>query len=180
MEFKIVDPVLWSSIKNQVDNDFGKGVTQEIMGDFVPIILEYGSIKSLYRCSMNWIDILEQGLGSYELYSMGLLFGEIVQGKLKLSIAILDQIASLTTNYIVISDKGVGPFTYGKSILKESVKELGQDLKKGQRVIVFNEDYDCLGLAMLTVDGYRVDRLQPDDLFAKNLADIGLYVRKLY
>jgi ribosome biogenesis protein Nip4 len=180
MEFKVVEPVLWSSIKNQVDKDFGQGITQEIMGNFVPIILENGSIQSLYLCSMNWIDILEQGLGSYELYSIGLLFGEIVQGKLKLSIAILNKIASLTANFIIISGKGVGPFTYGKSILKESVKELGQDLKKGQRVIVLNDVCDCLGLAMMTVDEHRVSRLQSNDLVAKNLTDIGLYVRKFF
>ena len=180
MAFKLLDPVLWANIKSQVDGDFGIGVTKELVGDLVPISLEKESVMSIYLSSMDWIGIIEQGLGSYELYSLGSFFGEIAKGKFKLSVSVLNQIVPLTNSQIVISGKGAGPFTYGKSILKESVIEAREDLKKGQRIIVLNENHDCLGLATMTTDGYTVGKMRPDDLVAKNRADIGLYIRRFF
>jgi hypothetical protein len=180
MNFEILDPVLWTGIQNQIDENYGEGVTKELVGDLVPISLESKSGCSIYLGSIDWIQIVEQGLGSYELYSFGQPFGKIVDGRFMLDISILSQIAPLTSSRIVVSENAAGPFTYGKSILKESVLEIGQNLKKGQRVIVLNETHDCLGLATMTTDGYRVDRMHSNDLLAKNLVDIGLYIRKLF
>jgi ribosome biogenesis protein Nip4 len=180
MDFELLDPVLWMSIQNQIDENFGEGVTKELVGDLVPISLESKDTKLIYLGSLDWIPIIEQGLGSYELYSFGQFFGKIVKEKFSVAISVLSQIASFTSSRIVVSENAAGPFTYGKSILKQSVLEIGQNLKKGQRVIVLNKTFDCLGLATMTTDGYRVDRMHSNGLVAKNLVDIGLYLRKLF
>ena len=67
-----------------------------------------------------------------------------------------------------------------KDVIKESVLEVSEGLKKGQKVIVLNVDRDCLGLATMTTHEYRIDRMRSNDLVAKNLADIGLYFRKYF
>jgi ribosome biogenesis protein Nip4 len=180
MKFNLIDPVLWLTIQNQIDDDFGVGVTKKLLGKFVPISLESESGKSIYLCPMDWISIIEQGFGSFVPYSIGFILGEIVLGKFSLSISSLDQIKHLTDSQIVISERAAGSFTYGKSILKESALEFSEDLKKGQSVVVLNENHDCLGLATMTADGYRVGRMRPHDLVAKNEADIGFYIRKFY
>ncbi|MFW9800739.1 MAG: hypothetical protein ACFFD9_09900, partial [Candidatus Thorarchaeota archaeon] len=55
--------------------------------------------------------------------------------------------------------------------------ELESGLKRGQRVLVLNKDRECLGLAALSVDGSKLNRLAGERLVAKNLVDIGAYVR---
>lgn len=180
MKFKLLDPILWTSIKKQIDDDLGPGVTDELVGDLVPVSLMHGEEMSIYLCSMDWVAILEQGVERFELSSLGLYLGDIVNKQFRLSISVLYLLAPLTTNRIIISGKGAGSFTYGKSILKESVLEVSEGLKKGQRVIVLNVDRDCLGLATMTTNEYRIDRMRPNDLVAKNLADIGLYFRKYF
>jgi ribosome biogenesis protein Nip4 len=180
MKYELLDPALWMDIQHQLDNDFGVGVTKELAGALLPISLESESGTLIYLGSMDWIDVIEQGLGSYELYSFGLFLGEMIKEKLRLSISVLSRIAPLTDSRIVIAEKAAGAYTYGKSILKESVLEAKPDLKKGQRVIVLNEKHDCLGLATLTADGYKISKMRPNDLVAKNIVDIGLYIRKLF
>jgi ribosome biogenesis protein Nip4 len=52
-------------------------------------------------------------------------------------------------------------------------------LTRGSRVLVVNSAGECLGIASLSVDAQKVDRLAPDRLVAKNLADVGWYIRRL-
>jgi ribosome biogenesis protein Nip4 len=180
MEFKLLEPALWTQIKEQIDSDFGVGVSKELVEDLTLVLIGTETEMSIYLVPMDWITKLELGFGSFELYSLGLFFGEIIGDEFNLNISNLYRLAPLTTNRIIISGKGAESFTYGKSILQESVREVSEDLKKGQKVAVLNENQDCLGLATMSVDGYRVTRMKHNDLVAKNLVDIGLYYRKFY
>ena len=115
-----------------------------------------------------------------ELFDMLPLAPElIVDGSIIDSLRLVEALKELTRNVIVVSSRGAEAFTYGKSILKESVKQLPRHLKRGTRVIVVNEEDECLGIASLAMDAIRVGRLSPDKLVAKNLADIGWYIRRL-
>ena len=180
MEFKLLDPAFWTQIKERVDSELGVGVTEELVAELVPVSIGTESEMSVYLVPLDWIAEIEQGFGSFELYSLGLFFGEVIKGEFQLSISILHRLAPLTSNHIIISGVGAEAFTYGKSILKESIREVSEGLKKGQQVVVLNEHQDCLGLATMSVDSNRVARMRPDDLVAKNLADIGLYYRKFF
>jgi ribosome biogenesis protein Nip4 len=180
MECNLLDPALWTQIKEQIDSEFGVGVSKELVEDLALVSIGTETEMSIYVVPMDWITKLELGFGSFELYSLGVFLGEIIEGEFNLSISILYRLASLTINRIIVSGKGAESFTYGKSILQESVHEVSEDLKRGQKVVVLNENHDCLGLATMSVDGYRVTRMRPNDLVAKNLLDIGLYYRKFY
>ena len=147
MKFKLLDPEFWTRIKERVDSEFGIGVTKELVADFVPVSIGTGSEMSIYLVPLNWIAKMEQGFGSFELYSLGLFFGEIIKDEFQLSISILHRLAPLTTSHIIISGIGAEAFTYGKSILRESVREVSEGLKKGQQIVVLNEHQECLGFS---------------------------------
>ena len=84
-----------------------------------------------------------------------------------------------TESFIIVSRQGAEAFTYGRSILRESVLELNTSIVRGQRVLVLNEDKECLGIAALSVDAAKLNRLGADRLVAKNLVDIGWFIRRL-
>jgi len=58
------------------------------------------------------------------------------------------------------------------------VIEIGLELRRGQLVVVEDRDGNAIGLASLSVDASRLERLGSDELVAKNLVDVGLYLRR--
>jgi ribosome biogenesis protein Nip4 len=85
----------------------------------------------------------------------------------------------MTDSFIIVSRKGAEAFTYGRSIIRQSVLELNPALVRGQRVLVLNENRECLGIAALSIDAAKLQRLGADRLVAKNLVDIGWFIRRL-
>lgn len=183
MKPELVDPVEWAEITEQIDKEFGSGVTKEILGDRAPITLADDRQKTYYLVPTNWIEKVvsydEESAGLFDIRFMGLQLGQMSKIRFILSLQILPILKELTSNIIRVSSRGAEAFTYGKSILKESVIRVPRNLKRGQRVIVVNEDDQCLGIAALSMDSIRVGRLSPDKLVAKNLADVGWYIRRL-
>ncbi len=175
---ELVDPVVWSDIKNQIDGDFGQGVTQKVLADLVPVMLERNENQSIYLIPNDWVRSLNMDFEGFTLSSLGTWLGDLSDGRFRLSIAILDQIARYTDRQLVVSRRGAESFTYGRSILRASVVKLTPTLKRRQRVIVKDTRGDCIGLAALSVDASRIDRLGPEKLVAKNLVDIGWYIRR--
>jgi len=128
---------------------------------------------------MNWIPILEEGFVKFDVRLLGTWLGDISHDKLQLSLPILEKLATLTENIMVVSKQGAQVFTYGKSILKEGVVYLKSSLKRKQRVVVKDRAGNVLGLAMLVVDAFMRHQIGKEKLVARNLVDIGWYLRRM-
>jgi ribosome biogenesis protein Nip4 len=176
MTIELVDPNDWANVTDQIDSEFGDGTTKALLGNLAPITIPKVEAKSFYMIPMDWISRIEE-YGGYDIKSMGVRMGDLSKGRFRFSLQILGALAKITDRVLVVSQKGAETFTYGRSIIKESVVKLGSSMKRGQRVLILNERHECLGLAALSVDGDRLERLGREKLVAKNLVDIGAYVR---
>ncbi|MHA2395067.1 MAG: hypothetical protein ACXAC0_00035 [Candidatus Thorarchaeota archaeon] len=179
MKIELVDPVDWGSIIEQIDIEFGAGVTKSLLGDRVPVTMSRGSTKIFYTIPTDWMSILTDTAEILDMQFIGKELGSIDKGRFRLSLQILDELTELTDSYIIVSRQGAEAFTYGRSIIRESVLELNSALARGQRVLVLNENRECLGIAALSIDASKLNRLGADRLVAKNLIDIGWFIRRL-
>ncbi|TXT56491.1 MAG: hypothetical protein BAJATHORv1_20080 [Candidatus Thorarchaeota archaeon] len=178
MNAKLVEPDLWREISQIIDRDFGQDITRKISIGFAPFEIPRGKNIAMYLVPMSWIDLMDNW-NAFSIQSMGLWLGDYDGTDFKISLLAAQKIAEDTSAYIIISSHSAEAFTYGRSILKESVIELNEQLTRGQKVIVFNEEHECLGIALLSIDANKLNRLGPDKLVAKNLVDIGWYIRRL-
>ncbi|MHA2602061.1 MAG: hypothetical protein AM324_008045 [Candidatus Thorarchaeota archaeon SMTZ1-83] len=176
MTIELVDPNDWATVTHGIDGEFGDGTTKALLGNLAPITIQKGESSVVYLIPMDWISRIEE-YGGYDVKSMGVRMGDLSKGKFRFSLQILPTLAEITDRVLVVSQKGAETFTYGRSIIKESVVRLDPSMRKGQRILVLNERLECLGLAALSIDGDRLDRLATDKLVARNLVDIGAYVR---
>ncbi|MFW9789000.1 MAG: hypothetical protein ACFFE2_16130 [Candidatus Thorarchaeota archaeon] len=179
MKIELVDPVDWGSIIEQVDVEFGAGVIKILLGNRVPVVMARGSTRIFYAIPTEWMSSLIENVNLLDIQFIGKELGSIEKGRFRLSLQILSELAEITDSYLIVSRQGAEAFTYGRSIIRESVKELNTSLVRGQRVLVLNEKRECLGIAALSVDAAKLTRLGGDRLVAKNLVDIGWFIRRL-
>ncbi|MHA1904838.1 MAG: PUA domain-containing protein [Candidatus Thorarchaeota archaeon] len=179
MKPELVDAVEWDALIAQIDADFGQGVSQDLLRDRAPVTLQRGNVKSYYLVPSTWLHRLEDDMEGFRHHFLGEYLADVSDGKVRLSLPILERLVDLTESIMIVSRRGAEAFTYGRSILKQSVIELNPKLKRGQRVLVLNEDRECLGLARLSIDASILKRLAKDKLVGKNLIDIGWYIRRL-
>jgi ribosome biogenesis protein Nip4 len=175
MKVELVDPVDWTSIIEQIDIEFGAGVTKKLLGNRVPVTMSRGSTKIYYAIPTDWMTKLTTMTDTLDIQFIGKELGSIDKGRFRLSLQILE----LTESFIIVSRQGAEAFTYGRSIIRQSVRELNRSLVRGQRVLVLNENRECMGIAALSVDASKLTRLGADRLVAKNLVDIGWFIRRL-
>jgi ribosome biogenesis protein Nip4 len=179
MKIELVNPVDWGSIIEQIDIEFGAGVTKSLLGDRVPVTMSRGSTREFYAIPTDWMSRLTDAAVTLDIQFVGKQLGSIDKGRFRLSLQILGELIELTESHIIVSRQGAEAFTYGRSIIKESVIELNSSLVRGQRVLVLNKDRECMGIAALSVDAVKLNRLGADRLVAKNLVDIGWFIRRL-
>ncbi|MFW9807357.1 MAG: hypothetical protein ACFFFK_11570 [Candidatus Thorarchaeota archaeon] len=179
MKMELVNPVEWTSIVEQIDGEFGTGATKSLLGGLVPVTMSKGATKIFYAIPTDWMTGLIEQAETLDIQFIGKEFGSVEKGRFRLSLHILSELAKLTESVIKVSRQGAEAFTYGRSIIKQSVEELNPSLTRGQRVLVLNENHECLGIAALSVDASRVGKLGADRLVAKNLVDIGWFIRRL-
>ncbi|MGY5863641.1 MAG: hypothetical protein RTV41_03505 [Candidatus Thorarchaeota archaeon] len=180
MTLALVDPIEWTALIEQIDDEFGEGVTKRLLGDRVPVVLSQGRTKTFFIIPTSWMSHATEEEGErLDIQFIGKELGSIAKGRLRLSLQILNELKELTDKYILVTRHAAEAFTYGRSILKESVAELNPELKRRQRVLVLNKDHECLGIASLFIDANKLNSLRKDDLVAKNLVDIGWFIRRL-
>jgi len=136
----------------------------------------------------NWIEVILTSEEVFRLveeqkhlkpYSVGLTFGEIKKGRLLLTLGGAGELCSSTNNKVVINAAAEQLFLYRRDILCKAILEYPGHLGKGKKVLVVNEQNDCLGVGTLlcTKESY----LQPENAerrAVKNLMDLGWYLRK--
>jgi ribosome biogenesis protein Nip4 len=177
---EFLDPIEWESIIEAIDREFGQGITKKLLGKLTPVALIDRNWRTIYLIPTAWMDLLiEEAPTGFDYHLIGKQLGVTTKDSFRLSLQILPELAQMTTKILTVSKKGAESFTYGRSILKESVIYLDFNLQRNQRVLVMDKDFNCLGIASLALDANRVGRLQPDDLVGKNLVDIGWFIRRL-
>ncbi len=179
MKPELVEPGFWQRIQGMIDADFGEGATRKIMGDLVPVVIPTKKTQSLYLVPGKWVAALLNGFQDFEVAYLGLWLGDFADDRFRPSLPILEKLSELTDRILVVHQKAAEAFTYGRSILREGVASLSPSLKRGQRVIVKDREGHVIGLAALSVDGQTYTKLAREKLVAKNLVDIGWYVRKM-
>jgi ribosome biogenesis protein Nip4 len=179
MDPELVDPVEWELIEKNIDSDFGEGTTKAILGKLVPVVMEHGRTKSYYLIPNAWAESVREGFENFDIRLLGIWMGDFTKGRMRLSLPIIEHLSKITENIIIVSRHGAELFTYGRSILKEGVVSLKPSLKRGQRVIVKDQEGNVLGLAQLVLDGFMRTRIGKEKLVAKNLVDIGWYIRRM-
>jgi len=79
---------------------------------------------------------------------------------------------------LVVSERGLKPFLYGKDVLKASVLECFEPLSKGEVVGIVSEDGFVYGVGLSVIDSCReVKGLRNVDVVAENVFDVGWYLR---
>jgi ribosome biogenesis protein Nip4 len=180
MKPQLLDTIEWQEISQLVDAEFGEGICKILLEDRTPIALIDRDMKNIYLIPTTWISYLQVDTPEgFDYQLMGKQLGVMTKGSFRLSLQLLQELAKLTSRLLVVSQHGAEAFTYGRSILKESIISLDPELKRGQRVLVVNKGHDCLGIAALSVDAKLIDRLSRDSLVGKNLVDIGWFIRRL-
>ncbi|MDF1540191.1 MAG: hypothetical protein P1Q69_14955 [Candidatus Thorarchaeota archaeon] len=179
MKPELVDPIEWEKIGKHIDEEFGKGITKKLLGDLVPVVMANEKVRSFYLIPMKWVAILEEGFEGFDVRLLGLWLGDISSDKLQLSLPIQERLAPLTENILVVTKQAAQVFTYGKSVIREGVVHLKTSLKRKQRVIVQDREGNVLGLAMLVVDAFMRHQIGKDRLVARNLIDVGWYLRRM-
>jgi ribosome biogenesis protein Nip4 len=180
MTLELVDPIEWTSVIEQIDGEFGEGVTKSLLGDRVPVVLARGGSKTYFLIPTEWMSIVtEEEREMLDIQFIGKELGSIAKGRFRMSLQIIGELKELTNAVIIVTKHSAEAFTYGRSVLKESVVELNPDLKRGQRVLVLNKDRECLGIASLSIDASILNRLSKEKLVGKNLVDIGWFIRRL-
>ena len=170
MKPELLDPIEWESITQVIDIEFGKEVTKKLLGNKTPIVIMKESQRNIYLIPLSWMNmLLDESPEDFEYHLIGKQLGVVSKERFRLSLQILQELAGLTNRRLVVSKKAAEAFTYGRSILKESVIRFDENLKRRQRVLVMNEDSECLGIAALS----------GDKLVGKNLVDIGWFIRRL-
>jgi ribosome biogenesis protein Nip4 len=180
MKLQLLDPIEWAAISQSIDTEFGDGISKTLLGDLTPIVMSDRDIRTIYLIPKTWTSIiLEEVPAGFDFFLVGKQLGVMSKERFRLSLQILPELVRLTTKVLIVSRKGAEAFTYGRSIIKESIVWYDLELKRGQRVLVVNENHDCLGIAALSVDAARISLLSKDSLVGKNLVDIGWFIRRL-
>ncbi len=174
-----MEPANWNNIVESIDSEFGEGVTKSLAGNMLPVSIERNKNKSVYLIPNEWRGMTEIDFGDYDVQSLGIWLGDETEKGFRISLGVLERIADITRNILIVTEHGGEVFTYGRSVLKESTVEVGKGLERGQKVVVKLESGEVLGLAVLTVSSSMVNRLKNNDLIGKNLVDIGWYIRKM-
>ncbi len=172
-----MSPEEWERIQTWIDNNFGAGATAHMLRDRTPVRVPTRKGYTVFMVPVQWLDLLEMDHDEFELRHAGEALADIVGEQVRLSLSAVRRLSEFTRVRLVVSRRGAEAFTYGRSIIRESVVDIPAGLRRGRKVVVVDEDGHCLGLAVLSVDAERLKLLSDDDLVARNLVDIGWFVR---
>ena len=178
MKLARAEPDECTLVKQRIDADFGQGVAEKLQNNRVLLTLKRDSDTSFYLVPEDWVEKVLVESEGFAPQMLGMWLGDMSGGKFKLALSVLHHMAALTNSRLVVSRHAAEAFTYGRSILRESIVKIEPNLQRGQQVLVLNKEEECMGLAVLSVDAGRIHSLGPQELVAKNQMDIGWYLRR--
>jgi hypothetical protein len=133
MKPELLDPIEWESIIKAIDGEFGQGITKKLLGKLTPMALVDGNWRNIYLIPTSWMNMLfEEAPSGFDYHLAGKQLGVMTKDRFRLSLQILPDLAQMTTKILTVSRQGAESFTYGRSILKESVVYLDFNLLKSE------------------------------------------------
>ncbi|MHA2143202.1 MAG: hypothetical protein ACXADD_17120 [Candidatus Thorarchaeota archaeon] len=101
MKPELVDPTEWNELTAQLDEEFGEGVSQALLGERAPVSISRGDMKSFYLVPMDWIANLEEEGKGFEIHSLGIRMGDLTKDRFRLSLQILDRFWTYLPNSLI-------------------------------------------------------------------------------
>lgn len=112
-----------------------------------------------------------------DVHFAGFFIGETKRNKFKISLELAYEISKLTNDRkVTINEKASQLFLYRRDILNNSIVDFDEKIRKGDIVIVCNEEGDCLGIGRAVIDGREFGKGKK--LAIRNIIDRGWYLRK--
>ncbi len=159
---------------------FGRDYFGEIFQDTVFVIKERKKSLSLYAISsLLWEklqDLLNvQGL---KIESVGVWVGEVKEENFNPSLELMQLIAPhIRGRTMYLTERGSQIFVYGHNVLAQSVKKVTRDVSKNDIVLVRSFEGLPIGMAKILENPKKIRKMNDDEVFAKNLLDVGWYIR---
>jgi len=116
------------------------------------------------------------------IYDAGLYFGFIKRGEFYFSIEGVEYLykSGIFTKFklVHLNANGEKSFLYGNSILKKMVRKSPNALEKEDFLLILNNFDEIIGLGISRVNNEILSNLKPSDVFAINIKDKGVYLRR--
>ena len=164
-------------IQNAIDRLFGEKIADKLIQNKHLIIGE-GKWKEIFLISDKMIKILEAIADKKQPYSLGMQIGELDKNKkFKLSLEAVFEIVKFTSHKIQLTAKGAQTILYGRNISFSQVDKICYNARKGDYVILLDENGFPIGLGKILHD---LTKMQQDKfkICIKNIMDLGWYLRK--
>jgi len=165
-----------------IDDILGRDASK-LVSRLGKVMICKGIFKEAYIISDTLTEVIKVIFSKgYIPYSAGLYIGRIRRSKpyfipsINLLQLIYDELG--LRRAIVVSDEGLKPFLYGNDILRKSIIRCYEPLKKNDVVGIVGTDGYVYGIGLCTIESCNdLRRLRDLDLVAKNVFDVGWYLR---
>ena len=116
------------------------------------------------------------------IYAAGLYFGFLKKGIFYFSIEGVEYLYKygIFTDFkqLHLTKGGEKAFLYGNNVLKKMVRKSPTNLKEKDFLIILNEINEFVGLGISRVNNETISKVKPNDVYAINISDKGLYLRR--
>ncbi len=170
---------------------FMKGTVARLFGEDAVKVFEgfsllvcRGEFAEAYLLRGEVVDLVKGLLGSGRVpYAAGLYAGRLRRSR-PTFVPSVDFLSFLYSGLgslrraLIVGERGLKPFLYGKDVLRASVLKCFEPLSKGEVVGVVGEDGFVYGVGLSVIDSCReVEGLGSVDVVAENVFDVGWYLR---
>ena len=144
---------------------------ESFISKFAGIVIEYIKIGNKYFLADASLTELAKKLNT-KTESIGLFLGEEKNEKFMPSLALLEILAKVSDEKVIVNNIGELDFLYKKDIKKRHIKGFSGGPKEGFLKLVLNESDDCIGYGKISKD---LDSETPE---LANILDRGNFLRR--
>lgn len=124
-----------------------------------------------------WLFLIDKKFQKYpkSFFYAGLCLGKIKNGKIIPSLVFLSILSRNKANKVFLNNRASWQFICGKDICFNGILSYKGAIIKGDLSLVLNSYNDCLGYGKVVSN---IDLKEKNQIFLKNLLDIGDYLRR--
>ncbi|MFQ6136563.1 MAG: PUA domain-containing protein [Candidatus Hydrothermarchaeales archaeon] len=163
IKFRPIDEEEYGVFRS-LDVEFGIDI-EAMLGE-KKIVVGHGRRREVFITNEETFDLLE-GMEKGP-YFVGLYLGDIKGKNFILGLEGASLMSGHTEKKVVVGPKVEQLVLYGRDVSPNSVLEVGEDIKVGDRVLIVNERDECVGIG----------KVRKGEVFIENLMDRGWYLRK--
>jgi ribosome biogenesis protein Nip4 len=162
-------------LKSIIDSKFGIGTMKKVVSHF--ILLKNNSSNqyfTLNKENLNLIKILKM---VKSVFSIGFPLIEIKDSNIFFHPTAIEVLRQFTNNKIKITKKAADLYLYGRDLFKSSILWYNVNLKKGDNVIILDNQENSIGIGELLIPIDKFKKIESSKVVVKNLIDLGWYLR---